>query len=763
MSSTLPTWKNKIISLLQTTVLLEGDDKVLRWLLPFAHLYIKGGQDMQAWPRQKLPQRVLLVNVIKEAMQKCGVPQQEMGHYVIELLQDDSVIRHSCQSSVLPSIASIQQAAGQIDPFRTRSVPTDSFPFASTRVSKRPSKRQTKLSSASGTLYGSISSDALTQLNCLDTPKFSTALPVRTPTLGNVSVNTRMAAAGADSVAYGSKSSSMPYQVDWIPNQLADGSNSSDMTSHISCIPDQVIAAVAERVDDGSNSSAYGSKSSSMPSQVDRIPNQLAVDSNSSNMTSHVSCIPDQMIAAVAERVDDGSTRPQMDCFPNMKSLSYPITTDFKTSFFEEMLSTSRSNKTNTNTSSDRYSTGSSISQSSRPKSGTGLTYEDNDPNWSDDSQNDSEAESKIVRRRRICLPKLEQHPDLGHLLESLDTFFYCSGKRSSTQLLLLKTTLQRILCHARNCEDLQSLTSLDYITDHALKTPALIVDYLNAYSSQSDVAATVRNEVNRLRDLVNWRSTLLLIGSSDDLTRRQLVVVETFLKGIQSRLQKLVTVKTPDELMQVGMWATLDQLRQVVAKELSIFKASEKNNDLQNALRFQQLVICALYTGCRPQRRSAIANLTLEDVKSSTITMKHFKTARTYGFLVWSIPENVFQVLQEFIQVYRPIIQGSSPSCQLLFLTKTGSKRQICSDVSNFFFEKLGLLINPTRIRQIYRTELHPFLSDKELATIDSADGHRPATVARHYLKVDKVNQANEADKMYVRTFGELQINSTE
>ena len=100
-SSSLPPWKTKIICSLLTLVVEESAQQVVKWLMPFCMMYLKGKVERQQWPRQKQPERLLFLNSVRQAMEKSGVPQQEIGEYVLGLLQDPSIFMPD-QSSQAP-------------------------------------------------------------------------------------------------------------------------------------------------------------------------------------------------------------------------------------------------------------------------------------------------------------------------------------------------------------------------------------------------------------------------------------------------------------------------------------------------------------------------------------------------------------------------------------------------------------------------------------------------------------------------------------
>jgi hypothetical protein len=626
--------------------MIESEDKVKRWLFPFANITIKGGQPHNTWPRQKLPERVLLLNAIKEAMDQTGIPQVEIGQFVLDLLQDESIIHSHGSPSSSSEIRSLQPRNG-VDHLGHRLASSQS----SKGINSRTRTKKRILPSAAVGL--SPETLELSQEECKIAPGISS-----------------------------------------LEHHQARH-NTTEVLKKTQRLEEEVLE-------------------SELPTHIIDNPAQSIAQPNSALSCSKV---------------------------------------------FDSDLNTR-------NPGIAQYVSSSQVMPLTRTSTEVNECWEDDE--WSgcsDDCSMESFSQDKPLRRKTIKLPKLQTHADMESLLLSLESFFFCSGKRSTTQLQLLKTTLQRLLFYASSkCkDDFNSLSSLEYVVDSSLKTPSIVVEYINAYSAQTDIAATVRNEVNRLRDLIAWRSTLLLIGSADDLTRRQLLEMERFLKCIQSRLQRMVTVRTPEELDEIGMWSSMHTLREAVTKAMEEFNSPTLHWDVEVALKYQTVLIALMYTSCRPQRRSVIANLTVDDLKSSTVTLRKFKTSNVYSFLSWTIPQSTYEAVCKFIQDIRPLIQGNAPPCSFLFLTKSGTKRSISGDIAKFFFSRLGLLISTTRIRQIYRTEAEGQLTEEEKLILDQSDGHSSETVRKHYLKLNKVEQAKKADLLYSKCFDKESLKITE
>jgi len=384
---------------------------------------------------------------------------------------------------------------------------------------------------------------------------------------------------------------------------------------------------------------------------------------------------------------------------------------------------------------------------------------------------NVQDAPSSRVLRHRVDLPKLqpEDHADLGRLLNELSMYYQLQGRTSSLQPKLLITTLCRLLLFAKQEIHIEQLRYLDNALDVTLKTPRILIPYISSYTMQTPVASSIRNEVNRIRDLLRWRTSLLLIGSADDLARRQMNSMEAFLKKMQSSPQRMVVVKTAEEIDALGMWSTMEELRGAVRNALQeireILKDGAEADSIELSLKFQQTVIACAYVSLRPQRRSVWRDMKVSHLQTRTFTSSDFKTTKSYHYLSFTFPDELYNLLKEWVSVFRPNIvkrftANGQPDEGWLFVTLAGAKRDISSDVSELFFAQTGKIINPTRIRSIYRTEVQTRnVTTCELEILDSADCHGREVVNRHYLKPDRVDLSLQADNIYERVFGKFVV----
>lgn len=693
MSLTLPQWKEKIVLALKTILIEEGPATLNRWLLPYLRTYVVA-RPCKEWPRQqtKFGGRRLLLKFLKELT--AAIPASELANYVEACTQDEAICRNQIDhSNVIWNSLNLNSFNPPTPSLSVCSPQLEAVPIRKT-IRKKSKKKSVPFVFEPRSLGSFSPTDSNEQLGSLD------------PNVGFARQNcSSVECRGGVCKEINAESQEVSMKVGFEGTTVFG----SDGTTNSIMVPGDIDQA------------------SSLPCPP--LPTQSLVsrtDPSRITQNQELTCIDQQESINFCEGDSE-------QCFASSSIVS---------------------------------------GKSSTVSAGSCVTDDpsDDDDDWSDLSDKDADGNEfnasltslKLVRRRRIVLKKFCDHSDMPRLEKELEYFFrFQCARTSETLLKQLGTTLRRFLFHYSSSHNLHQLSNLDYAVDAALRDPRVVGPYITSYSVQTSVASSIRNEVNRMRDLIKWRTSLLLIGSSDDLSRRQLGEMESFLGRLQSKLQGMVSVRTPAELEQIRMWSSISDLRKAVLSQLALFQSRLSSEptfspEVEDCLSYQKAVISYLYTGMRPMRRQIWRSLTLTQLSNGpTLTFNDFKTSKTHRFMCFTIPDDVWKALQLWVQFYRPILaKGFETPSPYVFVTKSGGMRSISSDVGDFFYKALKLFICPTRIRQIYRTEIHGRLNESERNLLDSSDGHLPITVRKHYLKLNKEEEAKQADALYSKHF---------
>lgn len=700
-----PQWKSKIVGAWMQLLQAEDSRVLIRWIVPFVLLYVKC-EPINKWPEQRQPERSLFVQSMANAITQSGVDHVELTKFIEELTQ-----------SAMPAMTDSRHT--QRDDFKD----DDEYQrmILARRIKRglksRLPKPRTKCSKCGRTMLKSSVNRHMMKFH------FTKTTQGRLDTQLSEANSTVVGTAHFEGRSTGSlmESSTLIGGTEFFNTMASCGSTDLNIV-----IPQQ------------SASSNYVTDTSGM--EVDGNPTfQNDNESGRSTTAQRSSDNLNQQVPKIDHNVSSSENLINLWQFPShLLQIQHESGASTQDQLQEVHDETCRHAE---------ESDDSSISLS--------------------DCNTMESLPAARVLRHRVDLPKLQNadHCDLERIQNELTMYYQTQGRTSALQPKLLTTTMCRLLLFAKSEIRIEQLRYLDNALDVTLKTPRILIPYIASYTTQTPVASSIRNEVNRIRDLLRWRSSLLLIGSPDDLARRQMNSMEMFLKKMQSNLQRMVVVKSAEELSTLGMWSSIQELREAVRSAIQeirkFVKESGSCDSIEIAMRFQQTVIACTYVSMRPQRRSVWREMKLEDLATHTYTTSVFKTSKKFQFLSFTFPEELYTLLQEWKTVFRPIIAKRFTANGYvdqgwLFTTMNGGRRDISSDVAELFFAKTGKILNPTRIRSIYRTEAQTkLLAKRDLEVLDSADCHGTDVVNRHYVKPDRQKISLQADQIYEDTFG--------
>lgn len=641
--------------------LLEVEDAktLVRWIVPYVLLYVKC-EPINRWPEQRQPERAMLVQTMSDAITQSGVDHFELTKFIEELTQ-----------GVLPAMPTIPTQSEVFKNNSSRGIQDSYQSMILGRRIKRGLRPRIQKPRAKCLRCGrSMLASSLGR----HTKKFHrSAMPFDTQETNKFNSRAQNC---CDEVSLNIRSQEITGAIQLPPLSTPNLSHTGDVLDCLaSCDSSGMLASVEEilttaepegRASEGTNSAAPFPLCSSAATCNALITNHP--DATIDNLFSNLWQFPSQL-------------HQQLALQKHLQQQSE--------NFIEPT-------KNQSSTSSEQQHQSSTTSHSDE-----NCDDDDSDSSMSlCEGTKESHKESshvefpKSILRHHVDLPKLQEgdHPDLARLQKELTVHNQLQGRTSLLQTKLLMTTLCRILQFSRSEIVIDHLRFLDHALDVAIKTPRIIIPYISSYTSQTPIASSIRNEVNRIRDLLRWRSNLLLIGSMDDLSRRQMDSMEAFLKQMQSSLQRMVCVKNAEELNALGMWSTMKQLRDAVLSALHELRRNKKavcEISTEIALRFQQTVLACAYVAMRPQRRSVWRDMKLSQI-ARTYTTSVFKTHKQFQLLAFTFPDQVYDLLQEWIQVYRPIIaKRFTENIQdegWVFVTLSGRRRDISSDISEFF-----------------------------------------------------------------------------
>ena len=222
-------------------------------------------------------------------------------------------------------------------------------------------------------------------------------------------------------------------------------------------------------------------------------------------------------------------------------------------------------------------------------------------------------------------------------------------------------------------------------------------------------------NQLHARFDLVDFRN---FQGVSSRVLQN-FAVVEMFIKRARQCITKKMKMPFSTELdletlERKGHWATIKEVQQVIPYHLQRYKkvielcksemtSSVSCSDLTFATRFIATFLFLRVKGTRPMTYQFLTVHVFEEGKKNNgyIDQKLFKTADRY---VFDSINTCTAILGGYVKYFRPVLQ---PSCSYLLTNRNG--KQFCKLTDSFsilVFEAIGKYVNPTRYRQIIKTE---------------------------------------------------------
>jgi hypothetical protein len=125
-----------------------------------------------------------------------------------------------------------------------------------------------------------------------------------------------------------------------------------------------------------------------------------------------------------------------------------------------------------------------------------------------------------------------------------------------------------------------------------------------------------------------------------------------------------------------------------------------------------------------------------LQDAKDNGgfIDQTAFKTEQQYAFDTVILTEDVFQVINSYVDVIRPRL---NPTCEYLLLTTNGKQyTALGSAMSILVHEAIEKYVNPTRYRQIIESESAERLTPDEMNAVSKDQKHSSYVAKRIYQK---------------------------
>ena len=317
-------------------------------------------------------------------------------------------------------------------------------------------------------------------------------------------------------------------------------------------------------------------------------------------------------------------------------------------------------------------------------------------------------------------------------------------------------------------CEDDEEELNWNMV-DFSLSSPNFLFRFVDAMQSDWGLGHAGRLAyLDSIADLIDFRKT----HGAPDAVLSSLNSTEVYLKRVRKTVSKMMRLQWTndldiDTLESKGHWATLDELLQVVSKNLPRFESVLKickekpgevpPSDLSFATKFLAVFLFRKVKGSRPMTYQYLTVNMVEAAKNhgGFRDQKKFKTTANYGFDSLLLTKTSMQVLDGYIFHIRPLLK---PNYEYVLVNRNGDQHSRFGQLmSRMVFDAPGKYIHPSRYRQIVETASHDKLNDKEQDAISEDQKHSSVVAKVHYQKQRSREVATRAHECLRKLQGDM------
>ena len=341
-----------------------------------------------------------------------------------------------------------------------------------------------------------------------------------------------------------------------------------------------------------------------------------------------------------------------------------------------------------------------------------------------------------------------------------------CGGGKNDREAKQVAKRSMKFLMSSTGDNDSQTTLSYELI-DCCLGSTTIILKFLTVLEEDWKVSSSgALNYVKAISDLMDYRKSF---GISDNKLRC-FTITEVYLRRAKENLRKkkrLDGTRNFDLETLIGRdsWASLEEMESVIPYHIFKFKEIVNKCKVQQPLpNKQELTFCTrfittflfLRVNCsRPMTFQYLTLPMIEKAKQTDgfIDQREFKTTGKYLFDTLILTEEVFMVLDTYIDFVRPLM---NPSCDYLLVSTTGNQYQsLTTAMTILVHQAIGKYIHPTRYRQIVETTSADRLSRSEQEIISEDQKHSSDVAKVHYKKKQSRIVAAQGQKCMEKMLG--------
>ena len=328
-----------------------------------------------------------------------------------------------------------------------------------------------------------------------------------------------------------------------------------------------------------------------------------------------------------------------------------------------------------------------------------------------------------------------------------------------------------KFLLHASGTIDVGDIDLTDNFVDLSVGSALIITNFLKVLQLDWEVGhGGAYNYLCSITELMDFRKSQ---GVSNEVLRN-FTVTEVYLRRGKQNLRKKSKAQWArnfdlESLISKNSWASLEEMEKVIPFHLPRFKkvieACQSKTVLPSELTFAtRFITTLLFLRVKCSRPMTFQFLTVPMIskaknESGFIDSHQFKTAKNYMFDSILIDENVFKVLDLYIDHCRPLL---NPKSDFLLITSAGTMLQnLCYGMTIMTYEAIQKYINPTRYRQIIETASSDLLTPEEQDIISRDQKHNSNVAKVYYRKKESREIAQKGQTCVAKMAGDSRKNT--
>ena len=371
------------------------------------------------------------------------------------------------------------------------------------------------------------------------------------------------------------------------------------------------------------------------------------------------------------------------------------------------------------------------------------------------------------------CKPYYSMDEGIGKTFYDWLTTTAGGGKTNREAKQIAKRAL-KFLMNSTGDNESQSPLSFELI-DCCIGSTSIILKFLTVLEDEWKLSSSgALNYVKSISDLMDFRKAT---GVNDNKLRF-FAITEVYLRRAKDNLRKkkrLDGTRNFDLETLIGRdsWASLEDMEEVIPFHIANFKRILDKCKSQAPLpNKQELTFCTrfvttyLFLRVKCSRPMTFQFLTLPMIAKAKqadgfIDQREFKTSGKYLFDTLILTNEVFTILDTYIDFIRPLM---NPTCDYLLVSTAGTQYQsLTSAMTILVHQAIGKYIHPTRYRQIVETASAERLSRSEQEIISEDQKHSSEVAKVHYKKKQSRIVATEGRRCMEKMIGAARKNQQE